>query len=164
MTFRSALLGILVVLAVVMGAPYSIWMVRSSEITWSYFPTSVGFCFVVIALVNALVRGVRAGWALGAGELATIVIMGLAATGIPTFIVGTLLAIISSPYYGATPENDCYLGPAPLEEIAEQVLRSTGPSGANTEYVLRLADALRALRAEDAHVFALAALIEELVE
>ena len=81
-------------------------MVRSSEITWSYFPTSAGFCFVVILLANALVRWVRPRWALRPAELATIVVMGLAATGIPTFIVGTLLAIISSPYYGATPEND----------------------------------------------------------
>ena len=106
MTFRSAVLGIVVVMAIVMGAPYSIWMVRSSEITWSYFPTSAGFCFVAILLANALVRWVRPTWALRPAELAIIVIMGLAATGIPTFIVGTLLAIISSPYYGATPEND----------------------------------------------------------
>ena len=106
MTARSALLGLLVVLAVVMGAPYSIWIVRSSEITWSYFPTSVGFCFSVVVLVNALVRRLHPAWALQPGELAVIAIMGLAATGIPTFIVGTLLAVISSPYYGATPEND----------------------------------------------------------
>ena len=51
-------------------------------------------------------RWARPAWALRPAELAIIVIMGLAATGIPTFIVGTLLAIISSPYYGATPEND----------------------------------------------------------
>ena len=105
MTLRSAVLGIVVVMAIVMGAPYSIWMVRSSEITWSYFPTSAGFCFVVVLLANALVRWVRPPWALRPAELAIIVIMGLAATGIPTFIVGTLLAIISSPYYGATPEK-----------------------------------------------------------
>ena len=105
-TLRSAVLGIVVVVAIVTGAPYSIWMVRSSEITWSYFPTSAGFCFVVILLANALVRWIRPLWALRPAELAIIVIMGLAATGIPTFIVGTLLAIISSPYYGATPEND----------------------------------------------------------
>ena len=106
MTLRSAILGIAVVLAVVMGAPYSIWMVRSSEITWSYFPTSAGFCFVAIWLANALVRRVREGWALRPAELAVVVIMGLAATGIPTFIVGTVLSILASPYYGATPEND----------------------------------------------------------
>ena len=106
MTIRSAILGVGIVLAVVMGAPYSIWMVRSSEITWSYFPTSVGFCFMAIWLANALVRRVREGWALQSAELAVIAIMGLAATGIPTFIVGTVLSILASPYYGATPEND----------------------------------------------------------
>jgi len=106
MTLRSAILGLLVVLAVVLGAPYSIWMVRSSEITWSYFPTSVGFCFAVIFFANALIRRLCSRYALRPAELATIVVMGLAATGIPTFIVGTLLAIISAPYYGATPEND----------------------------------------------------------
>ena len=106
MTVRSAILGLLVVLAVVFGSPYSIWMIRSSEITWSYFPTSAGFCFAVIFLANALVQRLCSRWTLGPGELATVVIMGLAATGIPTFIVGTLLSIISSPYYGATPEND----------------------------------------------------------
>ena len=80
MTFRAALLGIVVVMAIVMGAPYSIWMVRSSEITWSYFPTSAGFCFVVILLAQLR-------WCDGCGrrgtlrpaELAIIVIMGLAA-------------------------------------------------------------------------------------
>ena len=106
MTLRSAILGIIVVVAVVTAAPYSIWMVRSSELTWSYFPTSAGFCFVVIYLLNILVRRLKTNWALEPKELGTILIMGLVATGIPTFIVGTLLAIISSPYYGATPEND----------------------------------------------------------
>ncbi len=106
MTAKSAFFGILVVLAVVCGAPYAIWMVRSSEITWSYFPTSVGFCFIVLFLLNALWKRIHSASALQPAEWAVIVVMGLAATGIPTFISGTLLAIISSPYYGATPEND----------------------------------------------------------
>lgn len=106
MTLRAALLGLMVVVAVVFGAPYAIWMARSSEITWSYFPSSVGFCFVAIVLANSLVRRLRSSWALEPLELAIIVVMGLSATGIPVFIVGTLLAIISSPYYGATNEND----------------------------------------------------------
>ena len=45
--------------------------------------------------------------------------------------------------------------------IAERVRRSRGPSGSNVEYVLRLAEALRAMRASDEHVFALAELLEE---
>ena len=61
--------------------------------------------------------------------------------------------------YVATPQNGNYLGPAPLEAIADQVRRSRGPSGPNPEYVLRLAQALRELGAHDAHVFALERLL-----
>ena len=63
--------------------------------------------------------------------------------------------------YVATERNPNYLGPAPLEAIARQVRGARGPSGANLEYVLRLAQALRALDAEDAHVFAVEALLRE---
>ena len=61
----------------------------------------------------------------------------------------------------AGPGNPNYLGPAPLDAIAAQVRISTGPSGTNLEYVLRLAEALRAMGAEDAHVFALEARLRE---
>ncbi len=61
--------------------------------------------------------------------------------------------------YVATPGNRNFLGPAELPEIAEQVRRACGPSGPNQEYVLRLAEALRAMEAEDAHVFALESLL-----
>ena len=61
--------------------------------------------------------------------------------------------------YVATRDNHNYRGPAPLDEIAAQVRRSTGPSGANREYVLRLAKSLRELEVEDPHVFALERLL-----
>ena len=61
--------------------------------------------------------------------------------------------------YVASSSNSNYLGPAPLAAIAEQVRRSHGPSGANAEYVLRLARALRDLEAHDEHVFAVADLL-----
>jgi cation transport protein ChaC len=53
----------------------------------------------------------------------------------------------------AEPGNPNHLGPAPAEVIAAEAARSSGPSGPNEEYVLRLADALREIGAEDAHVF-----------
>jgi cation transport regulator ChaC len=58
--------------------------------------------------------------------------------------------------YVASQRNSNFLGPAPVEEIAAQVRRSHGPSGPNSEYVLRLADWLREVGAVDDHVFRVA--------
>lgn len=56
--------------------------------------------------------------------------------------------------YVATETNPNFLGPAPTDEIARQVATAHGPSGANTEYVLELAESLRRHGVEDRHVFA----------
>jgi glutathione-specific gamma-glutamylcyclotransferase len=61
--------------------------------------------------------------------------------------------------YLATPHNPEWLGEAPLELIAAQIRRSVGPSGPNVEYVLRLAEALASMGAEDEHVEELAGLL-----
>ena len=58
--------------------------------------------------------------------------------------------------YIATPDNPNYLGPAPLVAMVEQISRSVGPSGPNREYLLKLDEALRSMRAEDPHVRTLA--------
>jgi cation transport protein ChaC len=63
--------------------------------------------------------------------------------------------------YVATPHNPNYLGPAPLSEMVEQIAQAHGPSGANTEYVLELARALRTIDVVDEHVEQLARLLRE---
>lgn len=57
--------------------------------------------------------------------------------------------------YVAGSGNAAYLGPAPDVDIARQISAAGGPSGSNREYLLRLAESLRELGEEDAHVFAL---------
>lgn len=64
--------------------------------------------------------------------------------------------------YIAPAHNFAYLGPAPLIEMASQILHSTGPSGRNIDYLLDLAAALRELDAEDPHVFELEAAVRDL--
>jgi cation transport protein ChaC len=57
--------------------------------------------------------------------------------------------------YIADPANAAYLGPAPEAAIARHIATAAGPSGPNRDYLLRLAEALRTLGADDAHVFAI---------
>jgi len=55
--------------------------------------------------------------------------------------------------YIAEQDNTAFLGPASEQEIANHIKHSVGPSGKNSDYVLRLADALRKLNETDEHVF-----------
>ena len=57
--------------------------------------------------------------------------------------------------YLAGADNEAYLGPASDHEIAAHIARSHGPSGPNSDYVLKLAQALRDMGEHDEHVFAI---------
>jgi cation transport protein ChaC len=57
--------------------------------------------------------------------------------------------------YIAEQDNAAWLGPATAKQIARHIASSHGPSGANREYLLRLAESLRELGEEDPHVFAI---------
>ena len=59
--------------------------------------------------------------------------------------------------YIAERDNFAYLGPAPLEQMVEQIRVSAGPSGANRDYLVELATALRDHQIDDPHVFDLEA-------
>ena len=76
LTARSFAAGIVQVLIVCLGAPYAIWVLGSSEITWSFFPVGVGFPFLCLVLLNALAKKVRPSWAFRAQELITVAVMG----------------------------------------------------------------------------------------
>ena len=71
------------------------------------------------------------------------------------------LQTVSGLTYQGWPGNRNYAGPAPIDEIASQVIQATGPSGTNADYVRDLDAALDALGVEDTHVAALAARLGE---
>jgi cation transport regulator ChaC len=59
--------------------------------------------------------------------------------------------------YIGTESSFGYLGPASIEAIAEQILRCSGKSGTNAEYVLKLASTMREIapNIHDKHLFSL---------
>ena len=57
--------------------------------------------------------------------------------------------------YIADATNAAFIGPAPEAAIARHISAAAGPSGSNRDYLIQLADALRAMDARDAHVFAI---------
>lgn len=63
--------------------------------------------------------------------------------------------------YIAVPGNLHWLGDAPLPDIASQIVSSSGPSGHNVEYLLRLAQFMREAipEADDTHLFTLEFLV-----
>ncbi len=62
-------------------------------------------------------------------------------------------SVVPGTVYIATEQNAAFLGEAPESDIARHIAESAGPSGHNADYVLNLAQALRALSADDPHVF-----------
>lgn len=61
--------------------------------------------------------------------------------------------------YIAPAGNAAWLGPASDIDIAQRVAVASGPSGRNSDYVLRLAAALHELGADDPHIAAIATLL-----
>ena len=66
---------------------------------------------------------------------------------------------VTATVYIASADNHAFLGPEPLEVIADHIRDSHGPSGANRDYLLELARALRELEIHDHHVFELERLL-----
>ena len=73
---------------------------------------------------------------------------------IPVFLQDTRR--VDGITWHATRENPNYLGVATPRDIAEQILRSKGPSGPNIEYLLKLEQALIEMNSEDPHVLEIA--------
>ena len=69
----------------------------------------------------------------------------------------TKLAPFSVLTYIGTETSSGFLGPASLQDTAEQIVQSIGKSGTNSEYVLKLASIMREIapHVHDEHLFSL---------
>ncbi|XP_072031947.1 putative glutathione-specific gamma-glutamylcyclotransferase 2 [Amphiura filiformis] len=68
--------------------------------------------------------------------------------------------------YFSTPGGSNYLGPASIEDIARQIVKSSGPVGTNLEYLTYLSDFMRtcAPQAKDIHLFEIEAMVKTLMQ
>ncbi|KAK0540070.1 hypothetical protein OC842_000644 [Tilletia horrida] len=58
--------------------------------------------------------------------------------------------------YVGLPDNEAFIGPEPMDRLAERIVSCSGPSGPNYEYVLKLAEAVRGLPdSRDTYLFEL---------
>lgn len=79
------------------------------------------------------------------------------------YIKGQAAHVAKAILYVATEKNTCFVGEAPVEDIAHQIYKCVGPSGPNIDYLLNLAHSLRKMNVIDEHVFALEKLARDLV-
>jgi len=105
-TVRSFLVGLCLVILVVLGAPYTEYIVHTSLTTVDYFPLAAVFPFLLVVILNVGVMLVTPRWALTTHELCIVFIMALVTSALATAgLARYLLATIAAPYYFTTPEN-----------------------------------------------------------
>jgi len=66
--------------------------------------------------------------------------------------------------YMATEKNTNYIGETPLQQLADRIYKSVGPSGPNVDYLFNLAECLKKMNVNDEHVFELDKLVRTLIK
>jgi len=105
MTTRALIIGIVAVLLLGIGTPYSDLVMQGTWVGLTAFPISSLFVLLVlVTVVNAALRRFRA--ALSPAELLFVYCMALVAAGIPSFgLTALLIPYLAGPFYFASPEN-----------------------------------------------------------
>jgi len=104
---RAIVAGAILAVVVNLWVPYSSYVMHSSRVVFGYVPMAVLLPFVLLLIfVNPFLKLLRGQWGLTGEELTIVFIMGLVSAMFPTLgLVGFLLAIIATPYYFASVEN-----------------------------------------------------------
>jgi len=104
---RAITAGIILGVVVNLWVPFSSYVMHSSRVVFGYLPMAMLLPFVcLVVFVNPLLKFLRRDWALRPGELTIVFIMGLVSSIFPTLgLIGFLLAILATPYYFASVEN-----------------------------------------------------------
>ena len=106
-SWKGLLVGALGSLAIGVGAPYGVMLLKGSFMARNSSSPAAIFLFFILALVaNVLLAALKRGLALSRADLVMVYAMLLMAVAVPTqAFVGYLIPVISGLYYYATPEN-----------------------------------------------------------
>ena len=138
-TWKGLAVGAAGALAVGMGAPYGVLLLKGSYMARnSSSPAAIFLFFLIVFFGNALLGGLRRTFALTRADLVLVYSMLLMAVAVPTqAFVGYLIPVISGLYYYATPENrwgeiffpyvERWLAPSDMEAIRQ--LHEGAPGG-----------------------------------
>ena len=105
---RAVIVGVLASLAIGFGCPYATFVIKGSYVDLDFStPGAIFLLFLLTAVFNNCLARINRRWALTPGECITVYIMMIVASAVQTMgLSGQLMAIITSPYYYASPEND----------------------------------------------------------
>ena len=106
-TWKGLAVGTAGALAIGIGAPYGVMLLKGSFMARnSSSPAAIFLFFLLVFFGNALLGGLRRTLALTRADLVLVYSMLLMAVAVPTqAFVGYLIPVISGLYYYATPEN-----------------------------------------------------------
>ena len=105
-TLRAVIVGLLLTVVICLVATDTTYRLRASRVSLGHIPMSLWLPFVLIFLGNPVLRRFRPRWALAPHELGLVLCMGFIGGAFPTKnVAGRLVAVLSTPYYRATPEN-----------------------------------------------------------
>ncbi|MYC16610.1 MAG: hypothetical protein F4Y39_23005 [Gemmatimonadetes bacterium] len=105
-TTRAIIVGLILTLVICYFATDTTYRLRASRVSLGHMPMSLWLPFLLIFLINPLLKKIRDTWMLRPHELGLILCMGFIGSVFPTKnVAGRLIAVLASPYYKATPEN-----------------------------------------------------------
>jgi len=106
-TIRALLIGTLLSVFLNIACPYSVLVMHAAGLTSDYITAgAMMLLFVLVLIVNPLLKLIFGRHALSSAELLLIYIMMIIASAIPTWgLVTNMFHILTRPFYYATPEN-----------------------------------------------------------
>ncbi len=106
-TVRSVIAGAALSLGIGVALPYSNMIIKGGLLGHNFnTPAAVFSFFLFVGVINVLLGLVKRSWEFGSGELATVYIMAMLATSVPTIGFSEyMLPIIAGVRFYATQEN-----------------------------------------------------------